>query len=156
MNRAQLLTRVEKAWHDFQASYAGLSEAEMLEPGVVGKWSVKDLIAHVTIWEAEALKHLPTILAGGRPPRYADAYGGIDAFNAQTMQAARRLSLAQVLENQAHTHRQLLEYLEGVPEEAFARETRFRRRLRFDTYRHYAEHAEQIRRWRARRTSPNR
>lgn len=151
MNRAQLLEKVEKAWRDFQASYAGLTEAEMLEPGVVGEWSVKDVIAHVTIWEAEALKHLPTILAGGRTPRYADTHGGIDAFNAQTMESACRRPLAQVLQNQAQTHRRLLDYLKEVPEEAFARETRFRRRLRLDTYRHYAEHAEHIRRWRARR-----
>jgi hypothetical protein len=39
-----------------------------------------------------------------------------------------------------------------VPEEQFARETRFRRRLRLDTYRHYLEHARAIREWRAERS----
>jgi hypothetical protein len=39
-----------------------------------------------------------------------------------------------------------------VPEEQFARETRFRRRLRLDTYRHNLEHARAIREWRAERS----
>ena len=34
----------------------------MSEQGVTGSWSVKDIIAHVTTWEEEALKHLPLIL----------------------------------------------------------------------------------------------
>ena len=36
----------------------------MMEPGVTGDWSVKDVLAHVTIWEAEALKYLPLIAEG--------------------------------------------------------------------------------------------
>lgn len=34
-------------------------------------------------WHEEALKHLPAVLEGRRPPRYSVTYGGIDAFNAQ-------------------------------------------------------------------------
>ena len=48
-------------------SYAGLSESDILEPGVTKAWSVRDIIAHVTTWEEEALKHLPAILEGRRP-----------------------------------------------------------------------------------------
>ena len=40
----------------------------MVEPGVVGNWSVKDVLAHVTTWEEEAQKYLPAILEGRRPP----------------------------------------------------------------------------------------
>ena len=71
MNRQQLLNRLDTAWVAFQASYAGLSDSQLTEPGVAGDWSVKDIIAHVTWWEEEALRHLPLIIAGGRPPRYS-------------------------------------------------------------------------------------
>ena len=46
------------------------------------------------------------------------------------------------------THDRLLSYLEGVPDVAFARESRFLRRLRQDTYGHYREHTQQIQAWR--------
>jgi hypothetical protein len=64
----------------FRASYSGLSQAVLLAPGVTKAWSVKAIIAHVTTWEEEALKHLPAILEGRKPPRYSVVYGGIDAY----------------------------------------------------------------------------
>jgi hypothetical protein len=62
-----------------------------MEPGVTGDWSVRDILAHVSTWEEEALTHLPLILEGGTPPRYSVRYGGIDAFNG-IISAARRAS----------------------------------------------------------------
>jgi hypothetical protein len=118
MNRQQLLQRLDTAWEQFKESYAGLSNSQLAEPGVMGNWSVKDILAHVTTWEEEALKALPIIAAGGRPPQYSKLYGGIDAF------------------------------IQGIPAEQFTRETRFRRRLRLDTYSHYPLHAQAIREWR--------
>ena len=151
MNREQLLKRLDKAWVDFNGSYAGLTEAELMEPGVTGAWSVRDIIAHVSWWEEEALTHLPHILDGGQPPRYSTTYGGIDAFNARMTEQKKNLSLSEVLQQRDDTHRRLIDYLQHVPEEQFIRETRFRRRLRLDTYSHYPNHAKAIRAWREQR-----
>lgn len=150
MNRQQLLKQLDKAWTAFNESYTGLPDSQLMEPGVTGQWSVKDLIAHVTWWEEEALKHLPLILAGGRPPRYSVQYGGIDAFNAQMTEQTRDLLLSDVLRRQEETHRRLIDYVQRAPEAQFTRETRFRRRLRLDTYSHYPKHAKAIREWRER------
>jgi hypothetical protein len=152
MNRQQLLIRLDTAWEAFQASYAGLSSSRLTEPGVAGDWSVKDTVAHVTWWEEEALRHLPLILAGGRPPRYSVTYGGIDAFNAMMAERKRDLSLSDVLTQQDDTHRRLIDFIQSVPEDQFTRETRFRRRLRLDTYSHYPIHTRAIREWRQRRS----
>jgi hypothetical protein len=81
-----LLNRLDTAWAALTDSYAGVPDSQLVEPGVVDDWSVKDILAHVTTWEEEALKHLPLIIAGGTPPRYA-AQGGIDAFNARATEA---------------------------------------------------------------------
>jgi hypothetical protein len=151
MDREQLLKRLNKAWEDFKESYAGLTDSELMEPGVTGAWSVRDLIAHVTWWEEEALTHLPHILAGGKPPRYSVTYGGIDAFNARRTEQKRNLSLAEVLREQDDMHRRLVDLVQHAPEEQFTRETRFRRRLRLDTYSHYPKHARAIRQWREQR-----
>jgi hypothetical protein len=146
----QLLKRLDKAWRDFEASYAGLPDSELLEPGVTGAWSVRDIIAHVTTWEEEALKHLPLVLRGERPPRYSVTYGGIDAFNALTTEQKKSLSLPEVFRHQEDVHRRLIELIEGVPEDQLGGDTRFRHRLRLDTYGHYPKHASAIRQWRNR------
>jgi hypothetical protein len=153
MKKEQLLKRLDKAWEAFKASYAGLSDSELMEPGVTGAWSVRDLIAHVTWWEEEALKHLPLVLDGGRPPRYSVTYGGINAFNALMTERKSHLSLSEVLQEQDDTHRRLVAFIESAPEDQFLRETRFRYRLRLDTYSHYPIHTEGIRKWRERRAS---
>jgi hypothetical protein len=127
-----------------------LSDAQLREPGVAGNWSVKDILAHVTTWEEEALKYLPLIVKGGRPPRYSVKYGGIDAFNAQMTEQKRGLSLADVLDQLDETHRRLIAYIQSVPEEQFIQETPFRHRLRLDTYSHYPIHTKMIRAWRER------
>jgi hypothetical protein len=150
MNRQRLLKQLDKAWTVFKESYAGVSESQLTEPGVTAHWSVKDIIAHVTTWEQEALKYLPLLLTGGTPPRYSTQYGGIDAFNAQMTEQKRGLSLSDVLKQQEDTHRRLIDYVQNAPEEQFIRETRFRRRLRLDTYSHYPKHAKAIRAWRGR------
>jgi hypothetical protein len=148
MDRRRLLTRLDRAWTAFNESYAGLSEAQLLEPGVTGSWSVRDVIAHVTTWDEEALTHLPLVLAGGRPPRYSVRYGGIDAFNALMTDKKRGLSLAEVLAQSAAVPQRLVELVQRTPEHQLGGASRFRRRLRLDTYGHYPIHAEAIRRWR--------
>ncbi len=153
MDRAQLLERLDKAWEALKATYAGLSDSELMEPGATGTWSVRDTIAHVTWWEEEALTYLPVILAGGTPPRYSAMYGGMDAFNAQMAEKKSNLSLSEVLRQRDDTHLRLIDFIWSVPEDQFVRETRFRRRLRLDTYSHYREHADAIQKWRQERSA---
>jgi hypothetical protein len=150
VDRRQLLKRLDKAWLAFNESYAGLSDVQLMEPGVTDAWSVRDILAHVTTWEEEALTHLPLILEGGTPPRYSVRYGGIDAFNARMTEQKRSLSLSEVRAQLAATHGRLVDFIQSAPEHQLIGETRFRHRLRLDTYSHYPLHAEGIRQWRQR------
>jgi len=150
MDRRRLLQRLDKGWLEFKESYTGLSDSQILEPGVQGRWSVRDILAHVTTWEEEALIHLPLILEGGRPPRYSTTYGGIDAFNALMTERKRDLPLSEVRRQLDEVHGRLVHYVHRTPEELITREARFRRRLRLDAYGHYPKHARAIRLWRQR------
>src|ERR1700730_10557576 len=154
MDKQQLLIHLEKAWTAIKESYASLSDSQLTEHGVMGNWSVKDILAHVTTWEEEALKYLPLIITGGRPPRYT-RYGGIDAFNAQMTEQKQGVALSDVLRHLDETHHRLIDYIRSVPEEHFIQETRFRHRLRLDTYSHYPKHAKAIREWREREIIQN-
>lgn len=150
MTKDQLLKKVENAWLDFKDACEGLSETQMLQRGVTGDWSVKDIIAHVTLWEGEALKHLPDIVKGKTPPKYSVTYGGIDAFNALTTGRKRGLPLADILKEQDKMHMRLVAYISTLPDEVFATDTKARRRIRLDCYGHYPIHAKAIRDWRSR------
>jgi len=148
MTRQQVLNKLEAAWVDFHQSYAGLTPAQMVQPGVMDNWSVKDLIAHVGWWEEETLKHLPGVLNKIRPPKYSDLYGGLDAFNALMTQKWQPLSMEQIHRKVDQTHAELVAYLRDIPEEQFSSKTRFYHRLRVDTFGHYPFHTQAIRDWR--------
>lgn len=148
VDRQQLIQRLDRAWREFQDSYAGLSDFEIVKPGITGDWSVRDILAHVTSWEEEALKHLPTILKGGKPPRYSVTHGGINGFNRMMTEQKKGLALSEVRRDLEAIHRRLILYIESVPEEHIRTETPFRHRLRLDTYSHYPKHTTAIRKWR--------
>lgn len=151
--REKLLETIDGAWSELLASVDGLTDEELHRSGVVGDWSVKDILAHVTTWETEALTHLPEIAAGKPQRRYKDVYGGLDAFNAMRFAENRERSLEEVRSRLGETHQRLLDYLDTVPEELLHSRERFRTRLRWDTYSHYPLHAGHIRAWRERTES---
>jgi len=143
VTRARTLDRLEQQWQALLQTWEGLPENALLKPGAVGHWSVRDVMAHITTWEEEALKALPLILEDKRLPRYM----GIDAFNAREQARKRDLPLEQVKKDLVTTHRKLVSFLEDVPESAFSL-PRFGKRLRLDTIGNYREHTEQITAWR--------
>ncbi len=147
----RLLGKLDAAWMAFRESSAGLDGEQMLIPGVTGAWSVRDLIAHVTWWDEEAITHLPLILGGGTPPRYSVKYGGIDAFNALMTERKAGLALDAVRHEFAETHARLVAYLLSLPPDYIMTNDRFKRRLRLDTYGHYPIHTADILAWRDRR-----
>ncbi|MDQ4044479.1 MAG: ClbS/DfsB family four-helix bundle protein [Chloroflexota bacterium] len=148
----KVIDRIDANWKDFQASYAGLNDEEMLIPGVVDEWSVRDILAHVAVWDTYAMDALPGILETGEHPRYDYQDETIDAYNARMTEEKRHLSLDEVREELEETHRRLLEYLGTVDASAFAAKDAFRERLAADTWDHYPEHAAAIRAWRGGRS----
>lgn len=148
MNKAKVLEKLDKAWLEFNRSFAGLPERKMAEQGVTGDWSVKDLLAHVHWWEQETLTSLPVILAGGRTPRYSQLYGGLDAFNTLMTEKYRNRPLHDIRKQLEASHQDLVSYLKSLPEEKFLTQERLVRRLRNDTYGHYPEHTRAILEWR--------
>jgi hypothetical protein len=142
---ATITGRIEANWRDFHGSYAGLSDEEMLIPGVTGDWSARDILAHVAVWDALALSVLPGILETGRHVKLGEH---IDTYNARMTEEKRHLSLAEVRQELEDTHRRLLEYLTTIDADAFAANAAFRERLAADTWDHYPEHAAAIRAWR--------
>ena len=149
--RQELLSRIERAWGTLKESYAGSVDRELRSPGVTGDWSVQDILAHVTTWEEEALRYLPRIVEGGTPPRYSTTYGGIDAFNAQmTARQGATCPCPRCWYRSTTCTAGWSPWCRAAPEAEIASDTRFRRRLRLDTYSHYPKHAEAIRAWRGR------
>jgi len=149
MTKADFLNLLNKRWQELLDSFAGLDPQQMLIPGVVGTWTVKDVLGHVTSWEQETLSTLPEILTGNPAPVYSQLYGSIDALNAYMVLLKNRQTLEEVLSDLEKVHSKLLQFLEEADPALFLDENPFLIRLSMDTTEQYPEHAQAIRDWRA-------
>jgi len=128
-----------------------MSEAEMLAPGVVEQWSVKDLLGHMAFWSDRAANTLAQVNAGR-----ADEIPGpedesaLNDWNARESAAREGKTLAQLREEWERAHQAARAALEGFPEEKLDQPIKDGTvvfSFGADTFAHYQEHASQIRSW---------
>src|SRR5215470_1168034 len=81
MNRDELLDALQNARARLDKSLDGLSADELTRPGVVGDWSVKDILAHVTAWDVDLLTNLGKLKRGQKPGRVLWDTAGIQEQN---------------------------------------------------------------------------
>jgi len=96
---------------------ARVPEGELLRPRTQGRWSVKDVLAHIAAWEEEAILRF-VLIARGRGDRiffYDADPRAVDRFNARAVAAARDLSLGRVLGRLTRVRRRLIERLRRLP-----------------------------------------
>jgi len=89
-----------------------LPEEAILQSRTQGKWSIKDVLAHVVAWEEEAVKRLE-LIARGRGDRivFYDDIREADRFNARAVAAARAMSFPALLRRMARVRQRLIERL---------------------------------------------
>ena len=67
MNKRELLDELESSRERFLELIDDLADDAFEEPGVNGAWSLKDVLAHLTRWEAELVKLLWQVSQGQAP-----------------------------------------------------------------------------------------
>ena len=146
--RAKTLERIDGEWQWFLDVTNGFSEEELLLPRAVGHWTAKDMIGHVATWEDELIKKVERFRSSGEKTSYGGE-AGVDRFNEAEAEKKRGLSLSQVWDELHQSHQRLLDFLRGLPDEAFTPGTYTGDWMAVDSADHYREHREDLERWRA-------
>jgi uncharacterized protein (TIGR03083 family) len=116
MQREELLTAQEEARANLDAALEGLTSDELQQAGVVGDWTIKDLLAHVTAWDVDLLTNLGKIQRGQKPGRTLWDSAGIQAQNDAWHAEFKDRPLERVLADYDGVHAQLLRRAESLPE----------------------------------------
>ena len=95
VNQAELLRCLEHEYQRYDALLALLSPDDLLIPGVVGDWTIKDLVAHFIAHEQFALCELQHALRG---ERYHPDYDDTTLMNAHAVTERHDQSGAAVLQ----------------------------------------------------------
>ena len=145
-DRVDTLSTVSSSWQELECAIAHVPHDRVDTPGVVGPWSVKDIIGHVATWDREALQALRRYLLDRDAKALVTWPADIDGFNAREADGTRAAELAVLRRELAESHRQIVELISGLGEEEL--ETReVKARIRIDTYEHYADHTAQVLHW---------
>jgi uncharacterized protein (TIGR03083 family) len=153
MTKRELLEAIQKGRAEFEAALAKLSPEQMVAPGVMGEWSVKDILGHIGMWESRLVTILYAVERGATPSQLVHTQAEVDKVNAGSYAEQRDRPLDRVLADFHGVHRQLLKRLDAVEENDLFDPKRFQwmegeslaKLVAGDTFEHYAEHRSAIR-----------
>ena len=153
-DKQEVIGELKASRADFMDALVGLDEMQMLETGVVGIWSVKDIMAHLTAWESEVVTALNRAQGHG-VPRIMQI-DDIDEWNEKQYHASAARTLSAVLADFETVHGMLLRMVADYDEKDLLDGRRYSWMegepltflLEENATLHEREHADDIRAWR--------
>jgi hypothetical protein len=148
--KPELLAELDQEWANIERICAGLSEAEMVAPGVEGEWSVKDILCHLSAWEKYLLDRLGMVMTG-QPPWYPTmtSWDDVHCFNAQVYADNKDRPLTSVVIEFRNLYRGLMTVLEALSDDQLSQPYSYDfpddaltllQLIRANTIEHYREH----------------
>lgn len=146
----ELLNAAAREYQAFHEVLRGLNEEQMTEVWL-GRWSVKDIVAHMSGWHRELGPALERMARGERPVLEGVRYDDVDAWNARFAAAARDAKVADVLLEFDKSHEYFMHLAATVPAERYQPGKTAHKIVDLNSAHHYQEHGGQIRAWRTSR-----
>lgn len=153
--KQQLLNTIQTERAKWDALIAQVSEERMTEPGVDGEngeWTVKDVVAHIAIYE----DWMARLLNAGGPniPHEVDTMSQ-DQRNAWILEHNSSMSVSEALTYARNSYEALIDAIEALAPSDLTSPERFEwahgkpvyQLIPNETYRHYQDHVPGIRRW---------
>ena len=144
-SREDLLKQINERWSELETRITRVPASRMDEGGVVGPWSVKDVVGHIMTWEREVITSVSNYIAR-RDTATLAWKTDLDGFNSRAVEDSRPKTLEDLMTNLNQTHEELLTWTAGVPDDALTVDC-VTNRIQEDTFDHYAEHTASIRQW---------
>jgi len=118
-SKPDLLAAISQERGALEATLKTLTPEQMAEPGVMGEWSVKDVLAHLVEWEQMVLAWYQAGLRGDIPEMPAPGYkwNQTPQLNQAIYEKHRDRPLDEVMEQFHESHREILEVIRGLSNE---------------------------------------
>ena len=153
MSKQDVLDQLRQARETLLAALDGLQQDALLRPGVVGLWSVKDILAHLCAWESELITALSKL--DTQMPEIMKIED-INAWNADQYHLNAPRPLDMVLEDFEGVHKHLLQAVQALDDKTLNDARKFRWMegeplaylVTANASWHEEEHAEKIQEWR--------
>lgn len=117
--KAGLLEAIETERSALEQLLAELSPEQMIEPEIVGNWSVKDVLAHLLEWEEMVLMWHAAGLEGNVPvtPSEEFNWGQLPQLNQQIFEKHHNRSLAIIQKDFQSSYKKIRKTIQGLSDE---------------------------------------
>ena len=117
--KAQILSESRKEHDALDQLLETLTPEQMTCPGVLGEWSVKDVLAHLYEWEQMVLRWYEAGKRGETPAVPSEDYkwSQLPALNQHIFETYRDQPLNEMLAMYRESHRKVMETIERLSEE---------------------------------------
>jgi len=155
MKQQEIIEQIRQSRAALNAALEGLTPDQMLRPGVVGLWSVKDLLAHLCAWQSELITALSRVDSPKQTPSIVNIEDTYEWNDEQYhINAPRPLDI--VLEDFQGVHKHLVNAVQALDDKTLNDPRKFFWMegeplwylIAENGFWHEKEHADQIRTWR--------
>lgn len=127
MNKVEhILDQLDRTRERLLVAVEPLSDEALLEPGAVGRFSVADLLVHLTAWETELVTGLLRLNQGGKPGSLLAALARPDAHTQQWYEAHQGRDLDRIFDDLRRVRVQLEGWLEEFSDRDLTDPQRYR------------------------------
>jgi len=118
-NKNQVIIESQKEYQALEQFLANLTPATMTQPGALGSWSVKDVLAHLLEWQQMFIRWYTAGLRGENPATPAPGYkwSQLPALNQMIYEKYRHWTLDDTLAQFRASHQQTMELLQSLSAE---------------------------------------
>jgi len=143
MKKTEMLHRIDQEWLRLNEAIRMLSDEDQKKDQIVGLWTIKDLMAHLSNWESVCLERLGRIRRGEEIEIVPD--DEVDKWNMSVYEKYRNQKLEIVQGEFEHIHSRLVNGIDDLPDELWNRNAEgVIDWIADNTYAHYAEHLEKL------------
>ncbi len=114
--KAELLESIHEARVTLEKKYASLTPEQMVWPGSMDDWSVKDILAHLVDWEQRCINWYQAGLKGEVPeiPAPGMTWRDLPKINQIGYENHKDETIEDVMEQYQESHQQILDLIEGM------------------------------------------
>ncbi len=152
MEKTQLIETLRTEREQWESLLTQISEDRMVQPGVAGEWSVKDILVHVMWYERETVGILQQRAFVGSPLWRVS----LEERNAAMVAEKHDYSLQEVRAEAQMVFEQLIQAIQALPEADLNDAKSFRdippnwlpwQVIASNSYEHYHQHMPTLRTW---------
>ena len=111
MTRDEILEELDRVREQLLVAIEARPDEAFLQPGVMGDWTLADVLTHLVAWESEMVTALLRIDQGKTPARLVEAFADVDGYNARRHEENKGRDLDRIFKDLIGVRVQLEEWL---------------------------------------------